>query len=210
MDNLTNQPYGREFQYTGYFRDIEHPDWTHPRSSWLPLDDPVRVSHHDAKVWHHEQARALCHGRQSRVRCPCTECGGQKSLNLDQVYLHLQVHGRHPECQLWNVPHEEDSSDEEWRADLDNRVVRRRREVAENATDAGAAVDRDPHHRGSHQDGRSDVGHHVGIDVPRMIQETFQDLDAIYDEVEGQEDMANAIPEETAFDMGSGPEAEQQ
>lgn len=176
----------------------------------LPLHHPLRVRHHDSKLWMREQARAA-HGRSRRMRCPCTQCQGFKSLSLDTVYLHLRQHERHPRWRVWNVAEEDDSSDEEWRADFLNSNIARRREYNEqDMAEPGDGL-RGEHPNIGEQDGEPESTEDGGMDVPRMVQEIFQDLDAFYDSVQSDEDNLPQAdggegPPEPDFDIGQGAE----
>lgn len=82
-------------------------------SKRLPLNDPVRIQRHDAKLWTREENRAREAGA-IRMRCSCLNCGGKRSIKIANIEKHLIKYGRHP---LWRtLGGNEDSSDDEWTA----------------------------------------------------------------------------------------------
>lgn len=115
-------------------------------------------------------------------------------LSKDFVFSHLQRHGRDPRWRVWNVPDEEDSSDEEWRENLE-------------LSDAGRRTIGQTHDAPIHSHIEAEGPH--GVDVHTLVQEIFQSLDTFHDDI--QQDVERDFPaangEEAAydFDIGEGP-----
>ncbi len=76
------------------------------------LDDPLRLTARNDKMWAREVEWAQHHG-MTRMRCPCNRCVGKvKSILLATVRGHLILNGRHPLFRVWKGPGPFDDFDE--------------------------------------------------------------------------------------------------
>lgn len=179
------------------------PPWTQPARMRLPLHHPLRVSQHDAKLWNREQIKAA-QTRPARMRCPCTHCQGSHTRVLREIHGHLAIHGRHPRWRVANDPNDDDSSDDEWRAEFDNANTARREQFFTGGLTevvAGLGGPTGQQHSGD-----------AGIHVQQMVQDIFQDLDAFHDDMEAgtMEECVEEFPtgdeEESADEFEIGEE----
>jgi hypothetical protein len=78
------------------------------------LDDPLRLTARDDKLWARELSWAQQHG-MTKMRCPCNKCAGKgRPILLDTIRRYLILNGRHSLYRVWKGPREIDDSDEEW------------------------------------------------------------------------------------------------
>jgi hypothetical protein len=80
------------------------------------LDDPLRLTTRDDKMWAKEVEWAQHHG-MTRMRCPCNRSARKVNLVLlATICGHLILKGRHPLFKVWKGPGPLDDFDEKWAA----------------------------------------------------------------------------------------------
>jgi hypothetical protein len=80
------------------------------------LDDPLRLTTRDDKMWARKVEWAQHHG-MTIMKCPCNRCAGKvKLVLLATIRGHLILNGKHPLFRVWKGPCPLDDYDEEWAA----------------------------------------------------------------------------------------------
>ena len=158
---------------------IHSPDFTR----LVHLSDPARIKRRDAKLWK-RKIDNLCSNGGTQMRCPCSACGIRSVSNFGpwKVLDHLSEFGRHPARRVWNGP-DRDQSDDEWSAAMDDGIACRQGEYWNRREEASEV------HGVTSQD-RSDTNAPLDqeVDIARMVQEIFQDLDSLQAEAAQEND----------------------
>jgi hypothetical protein len=78
------------------------------------LDDPLRLTTSNDKLWARELSWAQQHG-MTKIRCPCNKCARKgRPILLDIVRKYFILNGRHFLYRVWKGPWEINDSDEKW------------------------------------------------------------------------------------------------
>ncbi len=76
------------------------------------LDDPLKLTTKDDKLWARELSWAQQHG-MTKMWCPCNKCVRKgRPVLLDTIRGHLIMNGRHSLYRVWKGPKEINDFDE--------------------------------------------------------------------------------------------------
>jgi hypothetical protein len=112
----------------------------------------------------------------------------------EKVWEHLREFGRHPSRRVWNGL-DRHHSDDEWSAAMEDGIASRRAEFWNPSSDQ-SEVHGDRSQAGS----ENHVNFDDDIDITRMVQEIFQDLDSLQEEA-AQENSAHQLDRDEDVDM---------
>jgi len=119
-----------------------------------------------------------------------------------KVWDHLRESGRHPARRVWNGV-DRDQSDDEWSATRDDGIAYRQaewRNRSEEASEVHGVTSEDRSDTDAQDRSDSDAPLDEEVDIARMVQEIFQDLDSLAGEA-AEEDGEERIDRDQDVDM---------
>ena len=161
------------------------------------LSNPGRIKHRDAKLWQRE-LNALRHSGGNRMHCPCSFCGSRQlsKMGPERVYEHLSLYGRHPVRRVWNGPGR-DHSDDEWNAAMQHDIACRRAHFWSSSSNDEPERQGVTSQSDNHMDSRF-LSESIDdpVDITRMVQDIFEDLDNLQENVAKESDADQVHTEE--------------